>query len=152
MHLIKSIPEKTEKILNAVLSGKIRRSNIKKGGFQSFFSKMGKKSASKFVKTLMIKNSCTNCFWCVKNCPAGNIEVDSGKPYFSDKCIMCFRCIYGCPSKAIISDNFMVLKSGYSLKELEKKMSGVELDPVKKCGKGILWAGVRNYLSDKDGY
>lgn len=79
-----------------------------------------------------------------------NIEMRDKTPYFKDRCVMCFRCVYACPSKAIKSKSFQVLKNGYSLSDLEKRMEGVELELVEKCCKGILWAPMRRYLLDKD--
>jgi ferredoxin len=60
---------------------------------------------------------------------------------------MCFRCVYSCPNKAIKSKSFQVLKCGFNISELEKRMEGVELEPVEKCCKG---APVRKYLLDND--
>ena len=153
MLLIKAIPDKVAKIIGSVLSGNIRRTKItKRPAFQSWVSKMEKENASKFAKELSISDTCTKCKWCVNNCPTKNIEIDHGKPYSLDKCIMCFRCVYGCPSKAIKTNDFQILKKGYDLNAVEKRMQGVDLEPAEKCCKGILWAGVRNYLLDKDGY
>ena len=153
MWLIQSIPEKIENIVTAVLSGKVRRTPVKKkAAFQSLLTRLEKKNAHRFGKSLVITHACTSCGWCADNCPTGNIAMQNDSPLFLEKCVMCFRCIYGCPSHAITSDNFMVLKNGYSLDNVEKQMKGKQLVPVEKCSKGILWKGVANYLLDKDGY
>lgn len=151
--LLKVIPEKTGKILDAVLAGKIRRTGPKrKGFFQSFFTKLKKEGATLFVKSLKIDDRCNRCLWCVKNCPVKNISIGSGKPFYLHRCIMCFRCIYGCPAKAITSKNVMVLKGGYDLTALEKRMEGLKLKPVQECCPGLIMKGIRNYLLDIDGY
>jgi hypothetical protein len=46
----------------------------------------------------------------------------------------------------------MVLKRGFDLDTLQKRMQGVTLPPVKKCFRGLLWKSARDYLLDKDGY
>jgi hypothetical protein len=63
---------------------------------------------------------------------------------------MCFRCVYGCPSHALHSKNFMVLKGGFDLAAVERRIQGVPLPPVEKCCKGWAWKGVRKYLLDQD--
>jgi hypothetical protein len=44
----------------------------------------------------------------------------------------------------------MVLKQGYSLESLEKKMAGVEPEPLTAYNRGVVWKGVIEYLSDKE--
>ena len=153
MWLIKVIPEKVNKIIQAVLSGKIRRTKMKrKTIFQSWISRKEKKGAHRFAKLLSIDDHCTRCGWCVEKCPVKSIEMDSGKPTFSDKCIICLRCIYGCPANAIRVKVFPILKEGFNLEALEKRMHQVELDPIEKCSKGLLWKGVKKYLLEHSGY
>jgi len=153
MRLIKIIPDKVNKIIEAVLSGKIRRSKMKrKAIFQSWISRKEKKGAHRFRKMLRIDNQCTRCGWCVENCPVQSIEMDSGEPTFSDQCIICLRCIYGCPANAIKVKVFPILKKGFNLEALEKRMHQVELEPIEKCSKGFLWIGVKKYLLEHDGY
>lgn len=153
MWLIKVIPEKIRKIIEAVLSGKICRTKMKrKAIFQSWLSRKEKKGAHRLGKMFMIGDHCTQCGWCVEHCPVKSIEMDSGKPYFLDKCIICLRCIYGCPNKAIRVKVFPVLKEGFNLEDLEKRMQDVELQPIEKCCKGLFWIGAKKYLLDHDDY
>jgi len=153
MWLIKIIPEKVSKIIKAVLSGKIRRTKMKrKAIFQSWLSRKEKKGAHRFGKMLMIGDNCAQCGWCVENCPVKSIEMDSGKPYFLDQCIICLRCIYGCPNNAIKVKFFPILKEGFNLQYLEKRMHQIELEPIEKCGSGLLWKGVKKYLLDHNSY
>jgi ferredoxin len=153
MWLIKVIPDKVNKILTAILSGKIRKTGKKRKGFLlSYLTKMEKTGAHRFAKSYSISENCNSCGWCERNCPTKNIDLINNKPLFGEKCIMCFRCIYGCPINSIKSDNFQILKKGYNLKEFEKNMGKTELEPMEKCSKGILWLGVAKYLFDKDGF
>jgi len=153
MWLIKVIPEKVSKIIEAVLSGKIRRSKMKrKEIIQAWISRKEKKGAHRFGKLLTIDDHCTRCGWCMENCPVKSIEMDSGKPTFTDQCIICLRCIYGCPSKAIKVKIFPILKEGFNLEALEKRMHQVKLEPIEKCSKGLMWKGVKKYLLESDNY
>ncbi len=153
MWLIRVIPEKVKRIIDAVLSGMVRRTSIRrKGFFLSFITKLEKRHAPTFGKTLSIDDNCTHCKWCIKNCPTRNIQGAQERPVFLEHCIMCFRCIYGCPANAIRSHNFQVLKQGYNLDAVEKRMKDIELEPIHTCCKGVLWSGVKKYLLDEDGY
>lgn len=152
MWLIKVIPEKVNIIINNVLSGNIKRNKkYRRPLFQSIVSKLKKCGARKFGKSLRISDDCTACMICVHKCPSRNIDIIDNRPVFSDKCLVCFRCIYQCPSQAIRSNNFMVLNNGYNLNDLEKRMIHTEPVPLQKCGNGLLWRGVRQYLHDQDG-
>ena len=122
----------------------------RKAIFQSWISRKEKKGAHRFRKLLMIDNHCTRCGWCVENCPVKSIEMDSGKPTFLNQCIICLRCIYGCPTNAIRVKVFPILKAGFNLENLEKRMQDVELQPIEKCSKGFLWKGVQKYLLEPD--
>lgn len=149
MWLLRSIPEKVRKILSDVTSGReIRSHRWRIDILQRLIGKLEKWGARSFGKTLEITDKCTRCGWCASNCPTGNIRRDegTGAPVFSERCVMCFRCVYGCPSRALESSNFMVIKSGYDLIALEKRMAGVDLQPLDVCGRGILWKGVVRYL------
>lgn len=152
MWLLNAISEKVNKILDPLLAGKHRRTKYHKGFLRTYLSKLEKDGAKKFAPSLIINDSCSGCGWCAKNCPVNNIELLENRPIFKESCVVCFRCIYGCPSKSIKSKNFMVLKKGYNLMDVEKRMEGIELLPVRKCAKGLIWVGVKKYLLDKDGY
>ena len=152
MWLIKAIPDKVNKIIEEVLSGKLRRSKMKrKAVIQAWISRKENKGSHRFRKLLTIDDHCTRCGWCVENCPVKSIEMDTGKPTFTDQCIICLRCIYGCPAKAIKVKIFPILKEGFNLEALEKRMQGVELEPIEKCSKGLMWKGVKKYLLEHNG-
>lgn len=152
MHLLQAVPDKVQKILDAVLAGHIRRTKGKMDGARAWVAMQEKAGASRFPQTICVSDTCTGCGWCARNCPTGNIAVSGGMPSFSDKCVMCFRCVYGCPIKALGSKNFMVLRGGFDLESLEKRMGSVKLPPVDKCFGGAMWKSARDYLLDKDGY
>jgi ferredoxin/flavodoxin len=150
MWLLKVMPEKVGMIIDDVLSGKKRLSAKKKSGFQRLLSGLEKDGARSFGKQIKIGSSCNSCGWCSRKCPVENIGMDGGKPVFKDDCIMCFRCIYGCPQHAMSSGNFMVLKSGYDLDGLERKMLDTVLPPVDRCVRGLLWLNLKKYILNKE--
>ena len=151
MRLINIIPEKVNGVLDAVLSGQIHRTRFHKSALRNFLTNLENKNAYRFAQELIISDECKGCDWCAKNCPAGNIMIDeqTHKPKFSDQCTVCMRCVYGCPLHAVSSKSSMVFKKGFDLDAVEKRMEGVELEPVEKCCRGIAWIGVRDYLLGK---
>lgn len=153
MHLINAIPVNANKILDEVFSGKRRRSRFKiSTRILMPITNIEKKSSGKFSEELRVKECCTGCGWCVANCPMGNIELKDDKPIFNDNCIVCLRCYYGCPNKAIHNEKAkgLLFKEGFNLNNVEKRMEGIELKPVKECCKGLAWIGVKKYLLGKD--
>jgi len=56
-------------------------------------------------------DKCTECMWCVKECPTGSMSLDP-KPNISKTCYRCYRCVTGCPEDALSVkwgiSNFMV--------------------------------------------
>lgn len=150
MHLIKVIPEKVNKAVDQILSGIIQRTRFHKSALRNYLSNLENKNASKFAQNLLISDDCTGCGWCAKNCTTKNIIVNekTKKPTFLDQCTICLRCVYGCPAHAIQAKSKAVLK-GFDLDAIEKRMEGVELEPVEKCCKGIVFSGVRDYLLGK---
>ncbi len=151
--LLKILPQKINRILDETFSGQKRRNNYKKGLFAARLTKGEKSGSYKFAKKIKINENCTGCGWCASNCPVKNINIKDGKPHFEEKCIICFRCIYGCPRKAMESKNFMVLKKGFDIKAVERRMEGKEPMPVEKCIKGVnrlFFKAVKDYLLDKE--
>jgi ferredoxin len=47
--------------------------------------------------------TCTRCGWCVRHCPAQNIEIMANGVAFLDRCMLCMRCYSFCPRQAIQS-------------------------------------------------
>lgn len=149
--LLDMLPKKTKKAVDNILSGVHRRT--KPLVFDRFLSLMGeveKIGARSFGKRIKVSDACNSCGWCAKSCPAGNIDMNLGKPIFKNGCHLCLRCIYGCPKRALTPGilKFVVLKEGYSLNELEKKLPYQEYVNVEEIAKGYLWSGVRKYFSD----
>ncbi|WP_051983555.1 4Fe-4S binding protein [Pseudobacteroides cellulosolvens] len=105
-----------------------------------------------FSRYFKVKDNCTSCGWCAKNCPRGNLYIQNNKLIFGNGCVGCFRCIYGCPNKSICfqKGKRIVLKNGYNIDEVEKRMQGVPLEPVNKCCKGLWAIGVKKYLLENE--
>ncbi len=151
MRLLNAIPEKASRIVDELLAQKIRRTHFKKGAVLDWISRSERENSGKYARRFTISDACTGCRWCVQNCPMSNIEIPEqfSKPRFSDRCIICTRCVYGCPAHAIKAGGFGILKSGFDLDAVEKRMKGEELEPLEKCCKGWLYKGIRDYLLDK---
>lgn len=149
-HLLAAMPGKVQRILDDVLTSLVKRSKKRLGFARTWISNQEKQGAHEFPKTIRVAEECTSCGLCARGCPTANIAMQGGKPTFGGQCIMCFRCVYGCPAHALRSNNFMVLKKGFDLDALEKRMAGVALPPVEKCFRGLMWKSTRDYLQDKD--
>lgn len=44
---------------------------------------------------------CNGCGTCVRICPAGNVELVSGRPRWSGHCDQCMACAQWCPTQAL---------------------------------------------------
>jgi ferredoxin/flavodoxin len=154
MHLIQAVAGKVDQIVERFLAGEKRHSPQQLSWLRKKISEQEKIGARSFAQKMTLDENCSGCGWCADYCPVNNIRLDEERkiPLFGDNCVMCFRCIYGCPRKAMHSEDFQVLKIGFDLKAVERRMAGKELKPVAECCKGIAWSGVRRYLDDSDGY
>lgn len=149
IRLLEILPSKVERIADDLLAGTVHRTKPK--FVDLMFSKAGemeKKGTKFFGQKIRVNKSCNGCGWCEKKCPANNISMYNNRPTFGNECVLCLRCIYGCPNKALMAGRFkfIILKDGYDLKALEKRMKGIKPAPVEELGKGYLWRGVREYL------
>lgn len=151
--LLDVLPYKAELVVGDILSGVRRRTKpLLIDRLLSCICELEKKGAKEFGKRIECGTDCNGCSRCMNNCPAGNIEMKCGRPSFGKQCHMCLNCLYGCPRKALTPGimKFVMIKEGYSLKELEHKAPWPEPVNVQELAKGFIWAGVRKYLlSDK---
>lgn len=56
-----------------------------------------------FYRNLKVKETCTSCGLCVKNCPDNNLILNEGKITIkkNNNCLRCLKCHQVCPQKAI---------------------------------------------------
>jgi ferredoxin/flavodoxin len=153
IRLLEILPLKVKDIVDEILSGKKHRTNPPR--FDRILSRIGeleKKGAKRFGTKILANDNCNGCGWCERNCPANNISIVDGKPVFNGTCLLCLKCFYGCPNKALGPGKFkfFVIKDGYNLKALKKRMEGVKPEPVEELAKGYLWKGVRDYLLEEN--
>lgn len=144
--LLKAIPRKAGLIVDDLAAGKTRRTAGKMSPARAFVTRLEKSGARQFPQEISVDQNCSGCGLCAAHCPVENIALENRRPVFHDHCVMCFRCIYACPSHAMHSSNFMVLKTGYDLNAVEKRLQSADLQPIEQCCKGWLWAGIREYL------
>lgn len=147
--LIKALPVAVEQISRDLLSGVRKRPSPL--WIDRLFSLIGTLETSGghyFGKRIKALESCTKCGWCVKHCPAGNITTQDGLPVFGDECHFCMKCIYGCPKKALEAGTckFVVIKGGYSLKDMAENPPQNLNTPIKELKVGMFWKGVQRYL------
>lgn len=150
VRLLKILPLKVELSIDEILAGVRRRKKPFAAGIFTAFSKLEKRKAQEFGRDLKAHDNCTGCGWCSGKCPRKNIKIVDGKPLFGDRCVLCLRCIYGCPVRAIYSRHYspLLVKKGYSLSQIEKRMSDIEFLPLDKIKAGILYIAVKKYLKD----
>lgn len=74
-------------------------------------------------KDLTINKSCSHCGLCMKNCPARNIYLKSGRIRFKLSCNSCMRCVYSCPTSAITFRflTFFPVTGGYNIRKILKQ-------------------------------
>lgn len=48
-----------------------------------------------------LKEKCTGCGVCIKDCPGGAIKLEDGKAVWNRKCIQCGHCVAVCPKNAV---------------------------------------------------
>jgi NAD-dependent dihydropyrimidine dehydrogenase PreA subunit len=63
--------------------------------------KMTFKQVHKMDKDFWCDNKCNSCGICVQVCPAKNIELKKGKPFWRHNCEQCLACIQWCPQESI---------------------------------------------------
>lgn len=149
VRLLEILPLKVEHIADDLLAGAVRRTRPKL--VDRIISRAGEieKTGTKFFgQKIRVNRNCNGCGWCANRCPANNIRMSGNRPVFGRECFLCLRCIYGCPNNALTAGilKFIILKDGYDLKDIEKRMKGIKPAPLEDLAQGYLWKGVREYL------
>lgn len=70
------------------------------------------------VDFIAVSDACTECGFCVENCPTSAIDPDDGRSIDTARCITCCACIKGCPSGA------RSMKSG-PVKDVARRLSSL---------------------------
>ncbi|MBF9016302.1 MULTISPECIES: EFR1 family ferrodoxin [unclassified Oceanispirochaeta] len=147
MRLLNILPQKIEVLIRDIQKEHYHRSKSRLGLLQKMISAAEKKGARYAGSRLIADEGCSGCGLCAMNCPGENIKIENARAVFNRSCILCMRCIYNCPEKAIVSNSSFILKEGFDLNALEQRMKGIEIQPLEQCARGLLWIGVRKYLS-----
>ena len=150
--LLRAAPVLAQRIVAEVLAGNECHSTPSVGDRAIRWACTAEKHGSRlFGKHLHASNACTNCGWCARNCPRGNITMVDGKPTFDRHCVLCLRCVYGCPTHAIHAGlgGFAVFKDGFDLDALERRTATLtELPSIQVLTQGMMYKGVRVYLQE----
>jgi ferredoxin/flavodoxin len=149
VRLLEVLPHRVNDIVNEVFAGVTRRS--KPNGLNKFLSNIGeleKNYTKSFGRKIKVGDNCMRCGWCEEACPRENITLIDGKPSFQDRCLACLKCIYGCPQNALSPGiwKYIVLKQGFDLRKLEKRIGEPKVNSIEELAKGYLWKGIREYL------
>jgi ferredoxin/flavodoxin len=147
--LLEVLPYNVAITVSDILSGVRRRTKpLWLDRCLSWMGELEKIGAKEFGKRIMCSEDCIGCGSCSNNCPAENIKMEGGRPVFGKQCHLCLSCLYGCPRKALSPGimKFIMIKEGYNLKQLEKKVPWSEPVNVKELTKGYIWSGIRKYL------
>ena len=147
MRLLNILPKKVEALLRDLKEEHSYRSKSRLGILQKLIAAAEKKGSMYAGSQLVTGRECSGCGICARDCPTDNIQIIEDRAVFNKSCILCMRCIYNCPEKAIVSNSSFILKEGFDLNALEKRMKGIEIQPLEQCARGLLWIGVRKYLS-----
>jgi ferredoxin/flavodoxin len=151
--LLEALPGKINRITCDIVNGVTKRTKpLLMDRVLSYMGRAEKTGARYFGRRIRVSGTCSGCGWCERNCPAGNITLNSNVPQFGNKCCLCLGCIYGCPDKALEPGigRFVIIKEGYSLADLEKELPSLEKADVEKLAAGYMWSGLRKYLAEKD--
>ena len=149
LRLMKVLPEKTEKIAEDLLSGKMRRT---RPGLVirvlAWFLEIQKKGARFFGRSIRADERCVGCGLCANECPTGNIKMENGKPFFGKHCATCLHCFYRCPENALKPWLFkgLVLKEGFDLKKLESHIQ--RTDDYKQLELKGMWEALNTYFEE----
>lgn len=153
--LLQILPKVGTAMVAEMLTGEVRRNKVGIGyRALSATSKIEKKGAKWFGKSIQVKDSCISCGWCSQACPSGNIEMAHGKPIFKSQCHLCLKCIYGCPTQSLYPKygKSFVLKDGYQIEKIKKSPSVEASCEWQEKVKGILWVGVKKYIEKWKNY
>jgi len=147
--LLRDLPDRIDQKSEELLAGREKLWGYRPGArLLRWVTALEKRMAHRFGQAIYPEETCTGCGWCARSCPRNNITMTGGRPVFDNSCVICMRCLYGCPEKALSlrKYDFFLLKEGFSLTAIEKRMKGIEPDPPEISCRGILWIGVRRYL------
>ena len=151
--LINIIPQKTQQIIQDILSGKKNITHPKlQDRIYASIGKMEHLGARFFGWSICVSKECNQCGLCMTQCPAKNIQMKNGLPEFGFQCIWCLKCIYACPQKALSPKllKFVVLKDGFDLEAMSQMAYAYKPDVKLQSTEDSLWKGVMDYLKERE--
>lgn len=151
-YLLQELPRKLQDVLLDLENGVVRRDRIKLStAWLRFASNMEQNQVKTAAKYFVVTDQCTGCGHCEEYCPVHNIKMSevTHRPIFDDKCLLCLKCYYRCPIHAITAPKLekWLLKS-YNMEAMKALEYQVPQKPVEACCKGLMWSGVKRYLTE----
>jgi ferredoxin/flavodoxin len=89
----------------------------------SFLMRIERLGARFYGRFLKVEANCTSCGKCVRDCPTGNITMQSERFKFGWKCTFCMRCSFCCPVQAFTHRHLgklLFVKPPYDLEAILK--------------------------------
>lgn len=86
-------------------------------GLKSSVVHYGFNRFARSTRSFYATDACTGCGLCAKDCPAGTIRLENGRPVWGDKCYQCLRCLHSCPVRAIQYGKETETKGRYTIEQ-----------------------------------
>lgn len=93
--------------------GEKERSNMLPNYLLNFIYHHSTKLSLNMDKNFWTDEKCNQCGICQKVCPVGNIDMNSGSPYWNGQCEQCFACLHWCPQEAIQYGKKTIMRKRY---------------------------------------
>ncbi len=74
------------------------------------------------AKAFWVKESCTGCGLCKKQCPLNNIDIKEKRPVWDKRCTNCMACIGSCPIDAIEYGKKSTNRYKYNILKLKEEI------------------------------
>ncbi len=86
-------------------------------GLKSSLVQYGFRHYARSTKPFYVTDACNGCGLCARDCPAGTIRLEEGKPVWGTRCYQCLRCLHACPRQAIQYGKQTEQKGRYNIED-----------------------------------
>lgn len=149
MMLIRTAMDLADRIAPEIVQGRKRLQ--RNGPLKRMFALIGPLEhfgAKRLSRYFTVSDHCNLCGLCVKRCPMNNIALRDGRVVYSNNCLLCMRCVYICPKHAIglRRFKFAILKDGYDLTDMVRRLDRSEPMPDEEIGKSPMHRRVKKHI------